>query len=215
MYEDSIVKRFSVEETVRYKYPNAGAGLHKIYIAQIGILVCTIAAVVPLINLLAAIGVVAFCVYYMVGMFQAGKDIGGCRTAAILQVAVVLCSIVQGFVELPLAVSGGLEILDSIIGLVIVYLICRSVSKVMEEIRAFSVAEQGRRTWWIYLGCSIGILVVGVLAAITLVFVLRGAGGATGWLLVFEIIAVLAAAITQLTVYLGFLKNSAAQLGAY
>ncbi len=41
-------------------YPNAGAGLKKMFIASAGAIVCAVLAFVPLINILAAIAALVY-----------------------------------------------------------------------------------------------------------------------------------------------------------
>ena len=67
-------------------YPNVGAGLKKMFIAQIGIIVCTVLAIIPIINIIAGIGAIVFAVISIVGLYGAGKDIEGCKKAFIITI---------------------------------------------------------------------------------------------------------------------------------
>ena len=62
-------------------YANAGAGLRKLFIAQIGSVVCNVLLVIPLINLAGAIGALVFLILSLIGLNEAGKDIDGCKKA--------------------------------------------------------------------------------------------------------------------------------------
>lgn len=218
--EGAIIQNFSMEETIRYKYPDAGAGLRKMYVSFIGMIVCIVPAMIPIINILALIVMIFFFVYNMVGMFQAGKDIGGCKIAAIIQAVAFASGIIENFVNLPPLATSILSLAGSIMGLIGVYLVCHSVSEVMMELNAYSVAKQGKRAWLIYLVCNILIVVFGILLGSTLVFAMRGVTASAASIttlvfLLFGIIAALVIYIVAFVTYLKFLKKSAEQLGAY
>lgn len=78
-------------------YASAGKGLWKLFISYVGVLVCQIVSIIPVIDLIAAVGSVAFTVVGLIGLFQAGKDILGCKIAFILEIVqlalVAICGV--------------------------------------------------------------------------------------------------------------------------
>lgn len=56
------------------------------FIAEIGIIICTVLAIIPIVNILAAIGAIVFMVISLVGLNAAGKDIAGCKTAFVVAI---------------------------------------------------------------------------------------------------------------------------------
>lgn len=142
---------------------DAGAGIRKVYIASVGAVVCAVLAIIPIVQIFAAIGVIVFAVLSMVGLHQAGRDIEGCKlafTLTIVNIAVNVVGIV--FAKSPLAAV--FTIADYIISFVVVYLVCTSVSAVMEQLGAADVAQKGALVWKINAVCYLIPAVVTILA---------------------------------------------------
>jgi len=74
-------------------YQNAGAGLKKMFIASLGAVICTVLMIIPLINIIAAIAAIVFAVLSIVGLYGAGKDIEGCKTAFIITIINLVVSV--------------------------------------------------------------------------------------------------------------------------
>lgn len=54
-------------------YQNAGAGLKKMFIAEIGAIICTVLMIIPIINIFAAIALLVFGIISLVGLYGAGR----------------------------------------------------------------------------------------------------------------------------------------------
>lgn len=179
-------------------YENAGLGLKKLYIAEIGVLVCTVLAFIPIINILAAVGLLVFAIISLVGLFQAGKDIKGCMTAFILTIVSAVCNLFKSF--------GGsvISIVTTILSFLVMYFVCTSVAEVMNNIQQPDIAQKGQTVWKISLGCTIASVVILILA-----FVPGLRGLATIANVVVAIIS-----IVNIILYMLFLGKSSAALGA-
>ncbi len=79
------------------QYTNAGPGLKKMFIAQIGSVICSVLLIIPLINLIAMVGVLVFLIISLIGLYQAGKDIGGCQKAFQFTIAQLVLSVISNF----------------------------------------------------------------------------------------------------------------------
>lgn len=130
---------------------NLESGMNKAYRAVRGMLICLVLTWVPSLKLLAAFGILIFCVFHMIGLYEAGKDIEGCRKAFILSVVSVIMAILSVF---PLGiirifatlVRCGTEFLT-------VYLACTSVSEATDRIGAANVRREGAMAWQVNAVC--------------------------------------------------------------
>ena len=117
---------------------NAGAGIRKMFIASVGTIICTVLVIIPIVNIIAAIGAFVFAILSMVGLYGAGKDIEGCKKAFSLTIANIIVSIVGSFFK-----AGFLSVIVAIAGYVlsflVVYLVCTSVAEVMNQLGAADV----------------------------------------------------------------------------
>lgn len=147
------------------KYLDAGAGLKKMYIASAGSIVCLVLLLVPGINLLAAFATLVFGILSIFGLWQAGKDIEGCRTAFMLTIAKLVVNAI-GNVSQSVMLALIITLAGYILDVLVVYLVCTSVSQVVERLDQNSVAEKGQLTWKIYLGCYVVVVVLAVLMVI-------------------------------------------------
>ena len=80
------------------QYQVAGDGLKKMFIAQVGSIVCTLIGLIPIIGKIAGIGSLVFLVISLVGLNQAGKQIAGCKKAFSIQIGVLIASILLSVV---------------------------------------------------------------------------------------------------------------------
>lgn len=213
--EGLLIKNFNSEDTVSNKYPNAGNGLWKMFIAQLGMLVSPILMIVPFINLLIPFALIGFMVYDLVGLYQVGKDIRECKVAAIMQIVLTVLSIMDNFFNLSQIVSSGISIASTVINVVTIYLVCSSIAKVMKELNFDSAAKQAMRTWWIYLACGIIEIVIGIVMVITAVGVVMNTGLTAGIILILETLVMFVVSLISSIFYVIFLKNSAEHLGFY
>ena len=74
-------------------YQNASGGLKKMYIAELGAIVCAVLSIIPLVNVIAAIAAIVFMVLSIVGLYCAGKDIPGCQKAFMVTIISLVVSV--------------------------------------------------------------------------------------------------------------------------
>lgn len=184
-------------------YQNAGAGLKKMFIASVGTVICTVLAIVPIVQIIAAIGIVVFAVLSMVGLYGAGKDIEGCKKAFTLTIANLVVSIVGAFLK-PGFLATIVSIVGYVLSFMVVYLVCSSVSEVMNRIGAADVAQKGETVWKINAGCYGVLVVVAILAMIPVLNVIAGVAA----------IIVAIVSLVALILYMIFLNKSSQALGA-
>ena len=146
-------------------YQNAGAGLKKMFIASVGAIICTVLMIIPIVNILAAIGAIVFGIMSMVGLDGAGKDIAGCKTAFTITIVNLVVSVLGAF--LKIGVLGTIiTIVGEVLSLLVVYYVCTSVSEALTGIGAAEAAQKGLTVWKMNLVCYIIMIVVEVLALI-------------------------------------------------
>ena len=184
-------------------YPNAGAGLKKMFIAEVGTIICAVLMIIPIVNILAAIGALVFLIISMVGLYGAGKDIAGCKTAFTITIISMVVSIVAAFFKTGF-LNALFTIASAVLSLLVVYYVCTSVAEVMNQIGAADVAQKGLTVWKINLVCTIISVVATLIALIPLI-------GAVGTVInvVIAIVEVVAGIL-----YMIFLNKSYQALGA-
>ena len=179
----------------------ASKGLKKMFIAQIGGTVCIVLAVLPLINIVAVIAALAFSILSIVGLYEAGRNIDGCKTAFMLTIANMALSVVSG-----IAGTGVIGLLLSIGGMVlqflVTYFVCTSVAETLRRTGSEEIAKSGDLVWKVNLICYLASILISVLALVPV----RGVLAVVGSFVV--TIAELVAAI----LYLIFLYKSSAAL---
>lgn len=186
-------------------YQNAGQGLKQMFIAALGAVICTVLAIIPLINILAGIGALVFLIISLVGLNNAGKDIAGCKTAFTITIVNLIVSILGGVLSFGSAtISSVITIVGYVLSLVSTYYVCTSVAKVMEQVGAGEVAQKGYTVWKINLVCYIVMIVVAVLAMIPALAAVA---------VVMSIVVAIIALIAEI-LYMIFLNQSYKALGA-
>lgn len=143
-------------------YSNAGSGLKKVFICQIGSLFCILLMLIPLINLLVPIASCVFLIFGLMGLNETGKDIKGCKTAFYLTIAqlvleVLSSSLGTGIIETLLSTA------ISITDFFALYFVCSSVAKVLRTRSCEDIAAQGEMIWKINLAFYIGKIIVSML----------------------------------------------------
>lgn len=184
-------------------YPNAGAGLKKMFIASVGAIVCAVLAFIPLINILAAIAALVFLIISMVGLFGAGKDIAGCKTAFTITIIRIVVDLIGNFFKTGF-MNALFTIASDVLSLLVVYYVCTSVAAVMNQIGAADIAQKGLTVWKINLVCTIISIAATLISLIPLIGVLG-----TVINVVIAIVAIVAGIL-----YMIFLNKSYHALGA-
>lgn len=185
-------------------YSNAGAGLKKMFIAQVGIVVCTVLAIIPFVNILAGIATFVFAIISMVGLYGAGKDIEGCKKAFTLTIVNLVISILAAIFSGSTLCSTLFSIAGDVVGFLIVYNVCTSVSAVLKELGAADVAAKGESVWKINFGCYVASIIISILSVIPLIKILAGIAA-----VILAIVALVAGIL-----YMIFLNKSYQAFGA-
>lgn len=150
-------------------YQNASAGLKKMFVAQIGTIICTIIMVIPIVGtIIGGIGAFVFAIYSIVGMNQAGQDIPDCKKALILTIVNIVVSILGNVPGLGTLMS----IVGDVVSFLIVFFVCSSVAKVLREIGAAEVAGKGELVWKINFVCDVASIVITILMLIPFINIL-------------------------------------------
>ena len=158
------------------QYTNAGPGLKKMFIAQIGSVICSVLLIIPLINLIAMAGALVFLIISLIGLYQAGKDIGGCQKAFQFTIAQLVLSVISNF-----AGSGFMgtlvSVAYSVTGFLVTYFVCSSVAEVIRMRSHDDIASRGELVWKLNLVCYAVNIIVSVLSHIPLLNILTGPAG--------------------------------------
>ena len=184
-------------------YPNAGEGLKKMFVAQIGAIICAVLMIIPVINIFAAIAAIVFAVISLIGLYKTGQDIDGCKTAFMITIVNMVVSLLSGFIKIG-AFAVILSIAKSVLSLMVVYYVCNSVAGVMNQIGASDIASIGMNVWNINLVCCIVVIVVSFLAFVPALTVIAG---------LTAIVCTIASLIASI-MYMVFLYKSYVALGA-
>ena len=131
-------------------YFDAQGGLKKLFVGTIGTLVCNVISQIPLLGMVAAVGSLLFTALAIYGMFQAGKDIPGCKSAFLLYVIEFVIQIFTSafaFMSIGAAIASICVIVQAILDMVIIYLVCTSVSEVMIVKGHGDIANFGKVVW--------------------------------------------------------------------
>lgn len=150
-------------------YPNAGKGLKKLYIAAIGALVCSILMFIPLVNIVAVIGILIFSIISILGLWAVGKDISGCKTAFWLTIGSCVVNVIENF--LGTALGTVFSIASTVLSLAVTYYICTSVAAVLRSVGETDAALAGDKAWKITLGSTVISVVASVLGLIPIISV--------------------------------------------
>lgn len=142
----------------------AKTGLNKMFIAQVGMVACVILAVIPLVNLIAALGALVFLILSIVGLWQAGKDIEGCKTAFILTIIELVVSLLSSVFSQVAFLGKFFSLANIVLNLAVLYFVCTSVSEVMTKIGSADAAKLGHTTWLVNLACALVSAAIIILA---------------------------------------------------
>ncbi len=183
---------------------NAGAGLKKMFIASVGSLICLVLLIIPLVNILAAIAVFVFMIMSMIGLYQAGQEIEGCKTAFILTIVNLVVSLAGSFIKNDI-MHVVILIAGYVIDFMVIYLVCTSVGGVLNSIGAIEITQKGEVAWKISAVCYV---LLGLIAIAMMTPVFGFLAGIIGS------IVVLVLSLVAEVCYMIFLSKSSQALGA-
>lgn len=130
---------------------NAGPGINKAYRAMRGVLVCMLLTWISSLKLWAALGILIFMVFYIIGLHEAGKDLAGCRKAFMLSLVNIFMAV---FSMLPFSILNvPVSLVRYGIEFLIVYLVFSSVCEITDRIGAMDVRKEGKMAWQVNAVC--------------------------------------------------------------
>lgn len=130
---------------------NVSSGMKKAYKATRGSLICLLLMCASSLRLYAALGILFFLVLHIMGLYEAGKDIEGCRKAFILSIVSALMTILSASPLIIISILASLARCGTEFGAV--YLICTSVSEETDRIGAMDVRKEGVTAWQVNAAC--------------------------------------------------------------
>ena len=145
-------------------YLHARLNLKKMFNMQVGLLICTILNLFPFISAIAAIATLIMSIIYIIALYNVGRDISGCHTAFILNIATIILNIFSAVTAaLPVfpivfSIAAGFTSIGSI------YFICTSLSEFLNAHNFGDDAKFGSVTWIVYIVCSLINIVIGILS---------------------------------------------------
>lgn len=138
-------------------YRTVGDGLMLVFVGQI----LSIFSFLPLLGgILAIIGTIV----ELVGLYKAGSQEDGYRTAFTLSIVIIVLSFVGLIVPF-------INLINSILSMVVLYIVCNTTADLLDHCD-YETAQRGRTVWKICLGCTIVLVVCAVLLFIPLINVL-------------------------------------------
>lgn len=146
-------------------YFDAQGGLKKLFVGTVGSLICNVVSSIPILGMVGSVGVLLFTALAIYGMFQAGKDIPGCRSAFLLYViefVLQLFASAFAFMSIGSIISDLCGIAQMVLDMVIIYLVCTSVSEVMGKKGRGDIANFGKNVWVL----SVIAYVIGIVATL-------------------------------------------------
>ncbi|MBE5957624.1 MAG: hypothetical protein E7254_02020 [Lachnospiraceae bacterium] len=116
---------FKTDETARYttkNYDDACSGLELLYSVNIALIFVSISLLIPVINILGAIALLVCMVLILIGYYNIGKDIEGCKTAFYIYAVSIVFSIIDGI------------FIDSESGIVTIFILISFILEVAADI---------------------------------------------------------------------------------
>ena len=151
-------------------YKNISDGMNKMFIAQIGAIICTIIAIIPVIGIIGGIGAIVFAIISMIGLYKCGQEVAECKTAFILTIANIVLSLL-GNVKFIGVIA---NLASTVVSFLIIYLVCTSIGKILKDAGSADVADLGDKVWKINFICAIAGVIIGILALIPIIKILAG-----------------------------------------
>lgn len=180
------------------RYPNAAGGLTLMFYGQIVTIIGMFLAWVPLIGALTAL---AGGVLYLVGLYKAGPDDEGYRTAFMVSIVSIVVNVVSSFVGEGFMATLT-SIVSSVLSLAVIYFVCVTTSNLLHSVDQEALSDRGLTVWKINLVCTVVTVAVALLAYVPLLNIL--AAIAAVLILIVELVGYI--------MYLMFLNSSSKAL---
>lgn len=150
------------------RYPNAANGLKLMFYGQIVTIIGMFLSWVPLVGLLI---VLAGGIVNMVGLYKAGSDDQGYRTAFMLTIVGIVVNIVSSFAGNGFWGSM-VNIISSVVSLAVIYFVCITTGNLLHSIGEDALSDRGHTVWMINLVCTVVAVVVTLLAYVPVLNIL-------------------------------------------
>lgn len=136
-------------------------------------IICSVLSVIPIINLLATVASIVLSIIYLVGLYNAGKDINGCANAFVLSIISLVCSIISLVCNIISSLTSFnvlfamlFSVAAAVLTFMVTYQVCTSVSDVVGSRGHNDIASLGKSTWIVFLIGSILNVVVAIVAVV-------------------------------------------------
>lgn len=129
-------------------------------------IICSVLSVIPIINLLATIASIVLSIIYLVGLYNAGKDINGCANAFVLSIISLVCNIISSLTSFNVLFAMLFSVAAAVLTFMVTYQVCTSVSDVVGSRGHNDIASLGKSTWIVFLIGSILNVVVAIVAIV-------------------------------------------------
>lgn len=143
-------------------YPKAAGGLKLLFIAEILAIVAVVLSLVPVVG---PILVIVAQVLILVGLYQAGADDEGYKTAFILSIVNLVVGIVSAFVGTGVF-SAILSIVSTVLNLAVAYFVINTTVNLAHSMGKDELSAKGQRVWKLYLICAVASIVITLLSFI-------------------------------------------------
>ena len=114
-------------------------------------IICSVLSVIPIINLLATIASIVLSIIYLVGLYNAGKDINGCANAFVLSIISLVCNIISSLTSFNVLFAMLFSVAAADLTFMVTYQVCTSVSDVVGSRVHSDIASLGKSTWIVFL----------------------------------------------------------------
>ena len=152
------------------RYPNAAGGLKLALTGQLLMLVGVVLIWVPFVGSLLAI---AGGVVELVGLYKAGNDDEGYRTALLFVAAGIVVNLVAGFVGEGF-LNSVLSLVGEVLSLLAVVQVCTTTSLLLHSVGSEKLSQRGSTVIKLYVVCTAVSVVCGILSVVPIVNVLAG-----------------------------------------
>lgn len=190
------------------QYPNAAAGLQKVFASKMLAIIATVLSAMPHIGFIGNIVAFAGFVLYLMGLKKAGEDAESYNKAVTLVIVNIVIVIVEAVVAfIPFVGSILVKLLYAvslIIDLMIINTVITTTGGLLNNVGAVDIAANGLNIYKLYVVCTIINVICSVLGLIPL---LKNIVGILSFVAFIVMIVVLIR-------YLIFLYKSASALGA-
>lgn len=129
-------------------------------------IICSVLSVIPIINLLATVASIVLSIIYLVGLYNAGKDINGCANAFVLSIISLVCNIISSLTSFNVLFAMLFSVAAADLTFMVTYQVCTSVSDVVGSRGHNDIASLGKSTWIVFLIGSILNVVVAIVAVV-------------------------------------------------